>query len=59
MTPAAYAKWRFYAEELIAQAIALLDELDGDSDLEAGADLEEDGHDEPASGPADPWFCPR
>jgi hypothetical protein len=40
MTPAAVAKWRAYAEDLIAQAITLLDELDGDPDLEEGGDLE-------------------
>ncbi len=54
----AIAEWRFYAEELIACEIAL-DELDGDPDLENGADLEADGSDEPACGLVDPWFSPR
>jgi hypothetical protein len=42
MTPAAVAKWRAYAEDPIAQAITLLDELDGDPDLEENGDLEPD-----------------
>jgi len=58
MTPAAVRKWRAYAEDLIAQAIALLDELDGDPDLEEGADLEPDGHEEPNTNPMEPWFRP-
>jgi hypothetical protein len=40
MTPAQYRKWRFYAESLIQQAIDILDQLDGDADLEDGWDLE-------------------
>jgi hypothetical protein len=32
------AKWRAYAEDLIAQAITLLDELDDDVDLGLGSD---------------------
>lgn len=40
MTPEAVAKWRFYAENLIERAITLLDEIDGDVDLEDGADFE-------------------
>ncbi len=63
MTPAAIAKWRAYAEALIEQAIALLDELDGDPDLEEGGDLEPDlagsGSDleeDPAE--REPWVVP-
>lgn len=40
MTPAQYRRWRFYAEGLIEQAIGLLDEIDGDADLEDGGDGE-------------------
>ena len=58
MTPAAVAKWRAHAEDLIAQAVAFLDELDGDPDLEDGADLEPDGHDEPAVTLSEPWCHP-
>jgi hypothetical protein len=39
MTRAQYQKWRFYAESLIQQAIDILDQLDGDVDLEDGRDL--------------------
>jgi hypothetical protein len=40
MSPAQYRRWRFYAESLIEQAIAILDILDGDADLEDGGDGE-------------------
>lgn len=40
MTPAQVRKWRFYAESLIQQAIDILDEIDGDADLEDGGDGE-------------------
>ena len=40
MTPQAIAKWRFYAESLIERAITILDEIDGDVDLEDGGDYE-------------------
>lgn len=39
-TPEVHAKWRFYAESLIEQAITLLDEIDGDPDLENGGNCE-------------------
>ncbi len=40
MSPAQYRRWRFYAENLIEQAIAILDTLDGDADLEDGGEGE-------------------
>jgi hypothetical protein len=40
MSPAHQRNWRFYAEALIQQAIDVLDEIDGDSDLEDGGDAE-------------------
>jgi hypothetical protein len=40
MIPAQYRHWRFYAKSLIEQAITILDAIDGDSDLEDGADKE-------------------
>jgi hypothetical protein len=40
MTPAEVRRWRFYAEALIEQAISILDAIDGDADLEDGADDE-------------------
>jgi hypothetical protein len=40
MTPAQHRKWRFYAEALIQEAINILDEIDGDADLEDGGDGE-------------------
>ena len=56
MTPAAVRKWRAYAEDLIERAITILDELDGDPDLEPSladttTDLEQDDADlEPSLG---------
>ncbi len=58
MSPAQYRRWRFYAENLIEQAITILDTLDGDADLEDGGDTELDGHEEPAINAVDPWFRP-
>ncbi len=40
MTRAEYRRWRFYAEALIEQAIQILNEIDGDADLEDGGDVE-------------------
>jgi hypothetical protein len=40
MTREQYFRWRFYAESLIEQAITILDTLDGEADLEDGADTE-------------------
>jgi hypothetical protein len=40
MTPEQVHQWRFYAEALIQQAIDILDEIDGDPDLEDSADDE-------------------
>ena len=40
MTPEAIAKWRFCAESLIERAITILEEIDGDVDLEDGGDHE-------------------
>lgn len=40
MTPAEVRRWRFYAESLIQQAIDILDEIDGDADLEDSGDNE-------------------
>ena len=35
-TPAQSRQWRFYAESLIERAISILNEIDGDADLEDG-----------------------
>lgn len=40
MTPAEVRKWRFYAESLIQRAIDILDEIDGEADLEDSGDYE-------------------
>jgi hypothetical protein len=40
MTVAARAAWRVQAEALIEWAIAVLDEVDGDADLEDGRDFD-------------------
>jgi hypothetical protein len=40
VTPAQSRQWRFYADSLIDQAITILNEIDGDADLEAGRDGE-------------------
>ncbi len=40
MSPAELRHWRFYAESLIEQAIAILDAIDGDADLEDGGEGE-------------------
>jgi hypothetical protein len=40
MTPAEVRRWRFYAESLIEQAIDILNEIDGDADLEDVGDRE-------------------
>lgn len=40
MTPAEVRRWRFFAETLIQRAIDILDEIDGDPDLEDSADAE-------------------
>ncbi len=40
MTRAEYRRWRASVEHVIQQAIDLLDQLDGDPDLEDGADDE-------------------
>jgi hypothetical protein len=63
MTPAAMAKWQAYAEDLIAQAIALLDEVDGDPDLEENSDLEPNLAGSPSDLEEDtaddePWIVP-
>jgi hypothetical protein len=39
MSPAQQRNWRFYAD-LIQQAIDILDEIDGDPDMEDGVDEE-------------------
>jgi hypothetical protein len=40
MTLAEYRRWRFYVEHLIQPAIDILDDIDGDADLEDGGDDE-------------------
>lgn len=40
MMPAQIRKWQFYADSLIQQVIDILDETDGDADLEDGGDGE-------------------
>ena len=55
MMPALHKPARARIEAKIESLISFLDELDGDPDLEADADREDEGHDEPSLGGAGHW----